>query len=115
MTLAALMGLGSVAIGAFAAHGAEPRAAELLKTGAHYEFMHAMASLACATFMQVGARRARFAPAWFMGGIVLFSGSLYALALGAPHWVGLITPFGGLSFLIGWAIVIWAARGVDPT
>lgn len=114
MTLAALMGLGSVAIGAFAAHGASPKAAELLKTGASYEFMHAMASLACATFMQVGARRARFAPAWFLGGVVLFSGSLYALAFGAPHWAGMVTPIGGISFLIGWAVLIWAARGVDP-
>lgn len=115
MTLAALMGLGSVAIGAFAAHGAEPRAAELLRTGASYEFMHAMATFACATFMQVGARRARFAPAWFLGGIVLFSGSLYALAFGASPWVGAITPIGGVSFLIGWAILIWAARGVDQS
>lgn len=114
MTLAVAMGLLSVAIGAFAAHGAQPAAAELFKTGAHYQFMHAMASLACATFMQVGARRARFAPAWFLGGTVLFSGSLYALALGAPRWVGVITPFGGLSFLVGWAVLIWAARGVDP-
>lgn len=114
MTLAALMGLLSVAIGAFAAHGAAPRAAELLKTGASYQFMHAMASLACATFMQVGARRARFCPAFFLGGIVLFSGSLYALAFGAPRWVGAITPIGGVSFLIGWAVLVWAARGVDP-
>jgi uncharacterized membrane protein YgdD (TMEM256/DUF423 family) len=114
MTLAALMGLLSVAIGAFAAHGAAPRAAELLKTGAQYQFTHAMASFACATFMQVGARRARFAPAFFLGGTLLFSGSLYALAFGAPRWVGAITPLGGVSFLVGWAVLIWAARGVDP-
>ena len=114
MTLAALSGFLAVAIGAFAAHGAhDPRAAELLRTGAQYGFMHAMATLACATFMQVGARRARFAPAFFLGGTVLFSGSLYALALGAPRWVGAITPLGGASFLIGWGLLICAARGVD--
>ena len=115
MTLAALAGFGSVAIGAFAAHGmSDPRAAELLKTGATYEFMHALATFACATFMQIGAARARHAPAFFLAGIVLFSGSLYALALGAPHWVGIITPLGGTSFLIGWGVLICAARGVDP-
>jgi uncharacterized membrane protein YgdD (TMEM256/DUF423 family) len=64
--------------------------------------------------MQIGARRARFAPAFFLSGVVLFSGSLYALALGAPRIVGAITPFGGLLFLAGWAILAWAARGVDP-
>jgi uncharacterized membrane protein YgdD (TMEM256/DUF423 family) len=79
-----------------------------------YGFMHTMATFACATFMQVGARRARFAPAFFLSGVLLFSGSLYALAFGAPRWVGIVTPFGGLSFLAGWAILVWAARGVDP-
>ena len=94
---------------------ADPQAKELLKTGSSYGFMHTMATLACATFIQVGARRARFAPAFFLGGVVLFSGSLYALALGAPRWIGAITPIGGLAFLTGWAVLAWAARGVDPT
>jgi uncharacterized membrane protein YgdD (TMEM256/DUF423 family) len=115
MTLGAVSGFVAVAIGAFAAHGvADPRAQELLRTGAMYGFMHTMATFACATFMQVGARRARFAPAFFLSGVVLFSGSLYALAFGAPRWVGVVTPFGGLSFLAGWAVLAWAARGVDP-
>jgi uncharacterized membrane protein YgdD (TMEM256/DUF423 family) len=115
MTLGAVSGFVAVAIGAFAAHGvADPRAQELLRTGAMYGFMHTMATFACATFMQVGARRARFAPAFFLSGVALFSGSLYALAFGAPRWVGVVTPFGGLSFLAGWAVLAWAARGVDP-
>jgi uncharacterized membrane protein YgdD (TMEM256/DUF423 family) len=115
MTLAAVGGFIAVAVGAFAAHGVrDPEAKELLRTGATYGFMHTMATFACATFMQVGARRARFAPAFFLSGVVLFSGSLYALALGAPRIVGAITPLGGLSFLAGWAILAWAARGVDP-
>jgi uncharacterized membrane protein YgdD (TMEM256/DUF423 family) len=113
MTLAAISVFVSVVAGAFAAHGLEGRAGEVMRTGATYEFMHAMATLACATFMQVGARRARFAPAFFLSGTVLFSGSLYALALGAPRWTGIITPFGGLLFLAGWAVLAWAARGVD--
>ena len=115
MTLAAVSGLVAVAVGAFAAHGVtDPRARELLRTGAMYGFMHAMATFACATFMQIGARRARFAPAFFLSGVLLFSGSLYAMAFGAPRWVGVVTPIGGLCFLAGWAILVWAARGVDP-
>lgn len=114
MTLAALGGFVSVAVGAFAAHGVtDPRTQDLLRTGSTYGFMHTMATLACATFMQVGARRARFAPGFFLSGVVLFSGSLYALALGAPRIVGAITPFGGLLFLTGWGVLAWAARGVD--
>ena len=102
-------------MGAFAAHGIkDPKAAEWIKTGATYEFMHAMATFACATFMQVGAKRARMAPAFFLSGSVLFSGSLYAMALGAPRWMGAVTPFGGMLFLTGWLILAWSARGVDP-
>ena len=115
MTLAAVGGFVAVAVGAFAAHGvSDPRAQELLRTGAMYGFMHTMATFACATFMQVGARRARFAPALFLSGVVLFSGTLYAMALGAPSWLGAVTPIGGLLFLGGWGVLAWAARGVDP-
>nr|WP_304172148.1 DUF423 domain-containing protein [Phenylobacterium aquaticum] len=114
MMLAALSGLLSVAIGAFAAHGMhDPKAAELLRTGASYQFMHSMATFACATFMQIGAKRARFAPKFFLSGVVIFSGSLYAMAFGAPRWFGAITPIGGLLFLAGWATLVWAAAGVD--
>ena len=101
MTLAAISGFVAVAVGAFAAHGvSDPKAQEWLRTGA--------------TFIQVGAKRARYAPAFFLSGIVIFSGSLYAMALGAPRWFGAITPIGGLLFMIGWAVLAWAARGVDP-
>jgi uncharacterized membrane protein YgdD (TMEM256/DUF423 family) len=116
MMLAAISGFMAVVVGAFAAHGAaDPRAQELLRTGATYQFMHTMATFACATFMNIGGRRARRAPAFFLGGTVLFSGSLYALALGAPRWLGAVTPLGGLAFLAGWAILAWAARGIDQT
>ncbi|HEY0435744.1 MAG TPA: DUF423 domain-containing protein, partial [Phenylobacterium sp.] len=62
-----------------------------------------------------GAPRARFAPAFFLAGVLLFSGSLYAMALGAPRWLGAVTPVGGLGFLAGWAVLAWAARGVEPS
>ena len=114
MTLAACSGFMAVLVGAFAAHGvSDPGAKDWLKTGASYQFMHAMASLACATFMQVGACRARLAPAYFLSGSVLFCGSLYAMALGAPLWLGAVTPLGGLLFLAGWGVMVWAARDVD--
>jgi uncharacterized membrane protein YgdD (TMEM256/DUF423 family) len=115
LTLAAVGGFLSVAFGAFAAHGVtDPRAQELLRTGALYGFMHSIATVACVPVMQLGARRARFAPAFFLAGVLLFSGSLYALALSAPRWVGIVTPLGGLCFLAGWAVLAWAVRGVDP-
>ena len=115
MTLAAISGFVAVAVGAFAAHGvSDPKAQEWLRTGSTYGFIHTMATFACATFMQVGASRARHAPAFFLSGVVIFSGSLYAMALGAPRWLGAVTPVGGLLFLLGWAVLALAARGVDP-
>ena len=114
MGLAACGGFVAVAVGAFAAHGVnDARAAELLKTGAAYGFMHAMATFACATIMNIGGRRARLAPAFFLSGVVLFSGTLYAMALGGPRWLGAITPLGGLLFLTGWAILVWSAATID--
>ena len=114
MRLAAINGLFAIAIGAFATHGVEDaRAAEWLKLGAHYQFMHAMATFACATFMNIGGLRARFAPAFFLAGTVVFSGSLYAMALGAPRILGAVTPIGGVLFLIGWAVLVWAAGTID--
>ncbi len=109
-SLAAISGFVAVAAGAFAAHGMQDATAkEQLRTGSSYELAHALAVLACAALAGAGMPRARFAPAWFLGGSLLFSGSLYALALGAPRIVGVITPFGGLAFLIGWAVLAWAA------
>ncbi|HTX47916.1 MAG TPA: DUF423 domain-containing protein [Caulobacteraceae bacterium] len=105
----------AVAFGAFAAHGlsAAPDR-EVMHTGSTYEFFHALAMLACEALVPT-APRARFAPPFFLAGTLLFSGSLYALALGAPRWIGVVTPFGGLSFLAGWAVVVWAALAAPPS
>jgi uncharacterized membrane protein YgdD (TMEM256/DUF423 family) len=109
-TLAALSGLIAVAAGAFAAHGvADPTTKELLRTGSTYAFIHALATLACAALASAGMPRARLAPAFFLAGVVLFSGSLFALAFGAPRIIGIVTPFGGLAFMAGWAVLAWAA------
>jgi uncharacterized membrane protein YgdD (TMEM256/DUF423 family) len=113
LTLAAALGFICVAAGAFAAHGmSDPRAQELLRTGSLYGFVHVLATLACVPLIQYGAARARFAPPFFLAGVVLFSGSLFALAFGAPRLAGAVTPFGGLSFLAGWAVLAWAASNL---
>jgi uncharacterized membrane protein YgdD (TMEM256/DUF423 family) len=110
--LAAISGLVSVVAGAFAAHAAkDPGARELLRTGATYEATHALATLAVIALGRQGGRGSALAPALFLGGTVLFSGSLYALALGAPRVTGAITPIGGLAFIAGWAVFALQAGG----
>lgn len=107
----AVSGFAAVAIGAFGAHAiSDPGAKELIETGFRYHALHTMAAFASLSFRNWGAARARFAPPFFFAGIVLFAGSLYALALGAPRFVGMITPIGGLAFLAGWAVL--AASGL---
>lgn len=110
LTLAALAGFVCVAAGAFAAHGmSDPKAQELLRTGSLYGFVHVLATFACLPLTLAGAARARFAPPFFLAGVLLFSGSLFALAFGAPRLMGAVTPFGGLGFLAGWAALAWAS------
>jgi uncharacterized membrane protein YgdD (TMEM256/DUF423 family) len=114
--LAALSGLISVAAGAFAAHGvSDPAAREWLRTGSNYEAVHALAVLAVAALFPAGARRAGWPPTLFLLGSVVFSGSLYAMALGAPRWMGAVTPLGGLLLLAGWATLVWAAGEQSPS
>jgi uncharacterized membrane protein YgdD (TMEM256/DUF423 family) len=111
--LAALSGGVSVAVGAFAAHGiGDPIAKDWLRTGASYEMSHALAVFACLFLVGLHAGRARLAPAFFLAGSALFSGSLYAMALGAPRWLGAVTPVGGLMFMIGWGVLAWAMLGI---
>jgi uncharacterized membrane protein YgdD (TMEM256/DUF423 family) len=111
--IAPLSGCVAVAMGAFAAHGMQdPHAKELLDIGARYNFMHAMASIASLTFWNWGARRARFAPPLFLAGMLFFCGSLYAMAYGAPRWMGAITPVGGVLFILGWLTLAWAGLDV---
>lgn len=107
--LAALFGLAAVAAGAFAAHGLQAqgdvRAAELVETASRYQMWHALALLG---FLAHG--RGGRLPVWcWSAGIVLFSFSLYALALGAPRAVGAVTPVGGSALLLGWAALAWQA------
>ena len=84
------------------------RAMEVWHTAVEYQLWHA---LALALAVHAGRGRAgRVAVVALALGIVLFSGSLYALALGAPRWCGVITPLGGLGFVVGWVALAWSLR-----
>jgi len=101
----------SVAAGAFGAHGLKQRlSSDLLaafETGARYQMYHALGLLAVA--FALGQGRSASTAGWAMlAGIVLFSGSLYALALTGIRPLGAITPLGGLCFLAGWAMFVWS-------
>ncbi len=103
--LAALSGALAVAAGAFGAHGAEGKAAEWLRTGGLYQLVHAVAALAA---LRLDAR----GPAWlFVAGGAVFAGTLYLMALGAPRWLGAVTPIGGALLIAGWLWLAWSLRG----
>ena len=107
---AALVGLLSVALGAFAAHGmSDPKAIEWLRTASQYAAAHALAVLAVAGLARGGFKVVRGTAAALLVGVLLFSGSLAAMAFGAPRWLGAVTPVGGLAFMVGWGMVIVAA------
>ncbi|WP_018951915.1 MULTISPECIES: DUF423 domain-containing protein [unclassified Thioalkalivibrio] len=117
VVIAALLGGTAVVLGAFGAHALQERLTEQAlatwHTGVQYHFIHALALLL------VAALWAHLANGWaaasavaFVIGILLFSGSLYALALGAPRILGAIAPLGGTAFILGWAgLAIAAWRG----
>ena len=106
---AAISGLLSVVIGAFGAHGLKGKiTSELLaayQTGVHYQMFHTLALLLLALLILRLNTSSLFLNAtgllWLIG-IILFSGSLYYLALGGPSWLGPITPLGGLLLILGW-------------
>jgi uncharacterized membrane protein YgdD (TMEM256/DUF423 family) len=102
-----------VALGAFAAHGLKgkltPEMFAVFEVGVRYQMYHALGLLAVA----VAAARWPLVSTvgWlFVFGTIVFSGSLYLLAMGGPRWLGAITPIGGLAFLAGWlllALIVW--------
>lgn len=109
----------AVAAGAFGAHALKARLpADLLavfQTGAQYQLAHALALLASGWLAYRAPGAAASAAGWlFLAGTVLFSGSLYALALTGVRALGAVTPLGGLAFLGGWAALAWAALRLPP-
>ena len=112
--LGALAGLTGVALGAFGAHALrarlQPEMLTVFETGVRYHLYHALALVATALILGRFTGKLIVAAGWlFTAGIVLFSGSLYALALTGVTALGAITPIGGLAFLLGWACLALAA------
>jgi uncharacterized membrane protein YgdD (TMEM256/DUF423 family) len=108
MTAGALLMLLAVILGAFGAHALQavltPRQLASYQTGVTYHLFHALGLVVLGCIAQV----TRATP-WLRGagvllllGILLFSGSIYAMAAGAPRWLGMVAPLGGTSFMLGW-------------
>ncbi|SMF12318.1 Uncharacterized membrane protein YgdD, TMEM256/DUF423 family [Alteromonadaceae bacterium Bs31] len=98
----------AVVLGAFGAHGLKGSLSEALlnayQTGVQYQFYHSLALLLVAILLRQGLEGTWIlvSGALFIAGLLFFSGSLYALALGGPRWLGPITPLGGLMFIAAW-------------
>lgn len=109
--LAAGIGVG---LGAFGAHGlrtrVEPQMLAVFETGVRYQLYHAFAMIAVAWVLSRGPAPFASAAGWaFLVGTFLFSGSLYLLVLTGTRWLGAITPFGGISFILGWCLLAYQA------
>ena len=104
LAVAALLGATGMAFGAGGAHSMRalivPEYLPTFETGVRYHLLHAVTVLALA--LHAEQRTIGVSATLFTVGVLLFSGSLYALALGAPTRVGIITPFGGVALLLGW-------------
>ena len=107
-----------VALGAFAAHGLKkslsPYLIEVFNTGVQYQFIHAIAIVLCGVLLQqkLSDKSQKYfarAAICFIIGILCFSGSLYALALTGIKWFGPVTPLGGITFMLGWGMFVYAA------
>jgi len=109
----AVFGLLSVALGAFGAHALEETldayGKEIYEKAVLYQMFHALALLAVGVLHKLYPQMSLHISGWgFSIGILLFSGSLYVLAVTGAKWLGAITPFGGLAFLAGWGWLIFA-------
>ena len=119
LLLGCLFSFLGVAFGAFGAHALKqklaPEMLQVFETGVRYQMYHALALFVVAWMIHSMNIGAAAASGWcFTTGIVLFSGSLYALALSGTTWLGAVTPFGGLSFLVGWFMLAWNAwKGIQ--
>jgi uncharacterized membrane protein YgdD (TMEM256/DUF423 family) len=114
LLIAAFAGFTGVTLGAFGAHGLRDRISPdmltVYQTGVQYHLIHAVALLAAAALASRTAGRLIPAAGWlFTLGIILFSGSLYVMALTGMTKLGMVTPLGGLAFLAGWALLALAA------
>jgi uncharacterized membrane protein YgdD (TMEM256/DUF423 family) len=114
LLLSAFAGFTGVALGAFAAHGLKsrltPEYLAVFQTGTHYQLVHALALFGVGLLaLHMPGRLVNLAGGAFAVGILLFSGSLYLLTLSGIGKLGMITPFGGVAFLLGWLCLGLAA------
>jgi uncharacterized membrane protein YgdD (TMEM256/DUF423 family) len=109
---ALLMVLG-VLLGAFGAHvlqsQLEPRRFASFQTGVQYHVMHALGLLVVGLIARATGEsaRLRWSARLMLAGIAFFSGSIYLMTVGAPRWLGMVAPLGGLSFMAAWALLAW--------
>ena len=115
LVMGAVGGLLAVMAGAFGAHGlrhvVSERGLEVFQTAVSYQMYHALILVAASLMPALGLSRRLLGIAcgFWLAGIVLFSGSLYLLVLSGHHWLGPVTPIGGVCFMIGWALLVAAA------
>lgn len=113
ISVGAFLGGLAVITGAFGAHGLKerlaPEALDQWKTAVLYHALHATAIVLYGLFDRT--REAAWVGWCFFLGTVVFSGTVYALALGSPRWFGAITPFGGVLMIVAWFAFAWRARG----
>jgi uncharacterized membrane protein YgdD (TMEM256/DUF423 family) len=119
LVAAGVLGTAGIITGALGAHALNPYLAErgmtqVWETAVHFHFIHALALLGLAGWLRpaptgAAARRSIWVVRCWVAGTILFSGSLYLLALGGPRWLGPVTPLGGLSLLAGWILLVSAA------
>lgn len=111
--LAGVLGALAIAAGAFGAHALEgkldAKAAEWFEKAARYHLTHALALLGLAALAAQGFK-VRGAGWCLALGVVVFSGTLYAMALGAPRWLGAVTPIGGTLMILGWLLLAFTRR-----
>ena len=108
--IAAFIGVG---FGAFGAHALKDRLSpdmlNIFEVGVRYQMYHALGLLAVAWGISRWPESNLNAAGWaFIVGIIIFSGSLYILSIFGIRWLGVVTPLGGLAFLVGWAILVWS-------
>lgn len=120
LTVAALSGMLAVALGAFGAHAFKgiisPEMLEVYKTGVQYQFYHTFALLVVGILMHFNQTKVLEWSAYLFGtGIILFSGSLYVMAISGIKEAGIITPFGGIAWIAAWILLaVHTGRSVLP-